>query len=88
MSLLNFGQITSYLRPANCPIDVQAEARRLLEGLARLGNGETSVEVTVREIFSMADKLEIDVPDLSLLIEKLNEAGEPVCTFPFTTLPS
>ena len=35
----------------------------------------------------MADKLEIDVPDLSLLIENLNEAGEPISSFPFTTLP-
>lgn len=72
--------------------DEQGEAKRFLGALARRAEAEDRALFSIAELFSIADDLELNVPDTREFIESLNEAG--VLIFPLlqlltsTTFPS
>lgn len=54
---------------------MQAEARRFLSALAKRCQVSGSALVSTAQLFSLADHLELAVPDMSGLIAELNDAG-------------
>ena len=52
-----------------------AERRRFMDALCALCSGKGSREVEVHELYDVADKIDLAVPDTAAFIESLNEAG-------------
>jgi DNA helicase MCM8 len=53
----------------------QKEAKRFLSFLQRKSAAEEKSLFTIAELFSIADEICLQVPDMDMLIEKLNDAG-------------
>ena len=54
----------------------KAEAKRFLGALSRIANVERRATFQIHELYSVADDLELQVEDMTALIDSLNESGE------------
>ena len=54
----------------------KAEAKRFLGALSRIANVERRATFQIYELYSVADDLELQVEDMTALIDSLNESGE------------
>lgn len=59
---------------------VQAEAARFLAALRRQGEARGNAVFQVSELYSIADSLDLAVPDMHAFIEELNYAGTTIHT--------
>ena len=54
----------------------KAEAKRFLGALSRIARVERRAVFPIHELYSVADDLELQVEDMTALIDSLNESGE------------